>query len=130
MLDFSLSMRSIGFSLGKQESLRSIGNKCPNYRNSPNQKGTEKISNYIAIETTEFKSTYSDDVSIGVRVFDDYDTDYDNTWEFIPEDDIEILQKCVEKKVGEDILSHVFENHLGLYINDTYYEWEEIWSYL
>jgi hypothetical protein len=66
--------------------------------------------------------------SYGYRLFDDYAGVYDNTWDSIPENDMEILKKVVESvsEEGQAILNHVAENYKGITIGGSYYTWDEI----
>jgi hypothetical protein len=84
------------------------------------------MSNLACIETCEFVSTKDGSKDLGVRVFDDYEKDYCNTWDSIPEEDLDILRECVKGGVGEDILSFALENEQGIEINGTFYEFEEV----
>ena len=58
------------------------------------------MSNRLVIEPTEFKNISDGVISYGVRVYDDYGQSYDNTWDKIPKDDMEILK-------SESFLFHV-----------------------
>ena len=50
------------------------------------------MSNRICIEPTEFKNVRSGTVSYGYRAYDDYGNTYDNNWDAIPDDDLEVLK--------------------------------------
>jgi hypothetical protein len=82
----------------------------------------------MQIEPTEFINTRTGDRTYGVRVYDDYFATYDNTWDSIPDDDMEIL-KTVLKMDGteiQDMFNNVQENEKGIGIGDNWYDWDEI----
>lgn len=85
------------------------------------------MSDKFNIESTEFKSKNGLS-TFGVRVYDDYGKTYNNTWEFIPIDNLQILEKTVEN-ADEDMmcfLSGIISNQKGVYIDETWYDWGEI----
>lgn len=85
------------------------------------------MSNRLFIVPTHFTDVPNGDVSFGVRVFDDYDKAYDNTWEQIPEDDMEVLKQTLlidDEKIRNIIEFHV-EHQKGMYIGETWYNYEE-----
>ncbi|MFA5759564.1 MAG: hypothetical protein WC942_09450 [Clostridia bacterium] len=89
------------------------------------------MSNEITIQTTEFKNVPQNKVSFGVRIFDDYDQDYDNTWDCIPgnlDDNYheKILYKCMENHSFDSFFEFIKETEKGIFINDDYYPWEKI----
>jgi len=87
------------------------------------------MSNRLVIEPTEFKNTRSGEVTLGVRIYDDYDQRYLNTWDEIPDDDMELLERIVKGDWGNEIeamLDHVQENKKGIYIGSNWYDWEDI----
>ena len=60
--------------------------------------------------------------------WDDYEKAYDNTWESIPENDLDVLQKCLdsEDEIFIGMMDTLLENQSGVYINGTWYDWDEI----
>ena len=60
---------------------------------------------------------------------DDYQRElefvYDND---VPTDDLELLRLVQDRatEVAEDLLQHVQDNNLGMYINSVWYNWYEI----
>jgi len=70
----------------------------------------------------------SDSVTYGVRLQDDYATTYDNTWEDIPDDDLELLARVLKTtdEVGDDMLSSLAEQEQGCYVDNVWYTWDEI----
>lgn len=85
------------------------------------------MSNRITIEPTKFIDVRSGHITFGVRVFDDYGQSYDNTWNSIPLDDLDVLKQVMasDDVVIIAMLDHVKENQLGVYI-DEYYTWDKI----
>lgn len=48
--------------------------------------------NRVTIEPTKFVNVRTGHATFGVRVYDDEGQSYDNTWDSIPEDDLEVLK--------------------------------------
>jgi len=93
------------------------------------------MSNNVAIQTTEFKNVPSGEVTKGFRIYDDYGCYYDNNWESIPEDDIEILEMVIDthdprcRGVDDpirDMLKFIKEEEKGVNINGEWYDWDTI----
>jgi len=86
------------------------------------------MSNRATIEPTEFVNIRNGERSLGVRVYDNFDQTYDNTWDEIPKDDLDILRKLMEstdEKINV-ILDSVRINEKGISIGGTWYGWDEI----
>ena len=66
--------------------------------------------------------------SYGVRVFDKYQQTYDNSWNEIPKEKLDILQKVLENEdeVVINIIDFVLEEEEGIWIDEKYFEWNEI----
>lgn len=88
------------------------------------------MSNRVNIEPTKFENVRTGEVSLGVRVYDDEGCFYDNSWESIPDDDLEVLRIAYQQaSTGvSELLAYVYESEKGLYIGGTWYEWDEIKS--
>ncbi len=90
------------------------------------------MSNPVTIEPTMFTDVRSGVVSYGYRVFDSYDKHYENTWESIPDDDMEVLRMVLTDAVDSfseviiDMFQSLLENENGLEIGDTFYDFEDI----
>jgi hypothetical protein len=88
------------------------------------------MSNFINIEPTEFKDVRTGNVSVGIRVYDDYGQAYDNTWDEIPGDDLEVLRKtleCLGRTMYLSVLmDYVEEYEATIYIAGQAYEWNEV----
>ena len=88
------------------------------------------MSNRVTIEPTIFTNVRSGEVTKGIRIYDDNAQEYDNTWDSIPDDDIEVLKKVIlEHSCTErisDMLIFVQEYKSGIYIGCEWYEWEQI----
>lgn len=86
------------------------------------------MSNRVTIQPTKFEDTRTGETHKGVRVFDNYGQSYDNTWESIPDDDMDIIAKVMESgdEVIVGILDFLHENGGGIFVGDVYYEWEQI----
>jgi ethanolamine utilization protein EutP (predicted NTPase) len=84
------------------------------------------MANQIDIVPTEFKDTHDGTVTLGVRVYDNYEQFYINTWKNIPDDDLDLLDKVLMEAGDSDIFCYLQEEEKGVTIRDTYYEWDEI----
>ena len=85
------------------------------------------MSNRLVVEPTEFKNLSNGEINLGVRVYDDYYQSYDNTWDEIPKNDMDILKKVMD--MGNEVqimLDHVKENQKGITIGLYYHDWDEI----
>ena len=82
------------------------------------------------LTATRFIDIATGKESLGVRIYDDAAQAYDNTWEEIPDDDLEILRQVLANAgdVEGDILEFIRENQRGIYINDSWYDWDKIKS--
>ena len=86
------------------------------------------MSNNVCIEPTVFVNERTGCKSHGVRVYDDYDQTYDNNFEFIPADDMDVLKlvrKSCDEKIGA-MLDFIVEEEKGIEIGGTWYDWAEI----
>jgi hypothetical protein len=81
------------------------------------------MANRVYIEPTEFKNVCTGKVSYGVRVYDDEGHSYDDTWEAIPEDDLDVIRKVVDSHdpVISDMVNFVEENQTGFYVSTRWY---------
>jgi hypothetical protein len=88
------------------------------------------MSNRAKIQPTKFVSVNDDfdGTTYGVRVYDDYSQTYDNTWDSIPDNDMDILRKVMKSgdEVIESILESLCENEKGIYIGSNWYDYDEI----
>lgn len=86
------------------------------------------MSNRLTIEPTEFVNVRSGEKTLGVRIYDDYDQAYINTWDDIPDDDMEILKRVIDIGANDidPMLEHVQGNEKGIYIGGNWYDWDEI----
>ena len=90
----------------------------------------EKIMNYITLQATEFIDSPQGSVTFGFRMYDWEGKVYDNTWERIPDDDLDILRKVCEESADDEVVmamfEYIWENETGIYIGDIWYDWEDI----
>lgn len=87
------------------------------------------MSNRLNIDGIEFHNPKTDITEFGVKVYDDYAHSYIDSWEDIPENDLEILERLWTKEsnqIIEDAIDFIIEMSKGCYINDQWYEWDEI----
>ena len=86
------------------------------------------MSNFINVEPTEFKNVRDGTVSFGVRIYDDHGQSYINSWESIPDDDLEVLEMAIQD--ADDIASSIFdfiqEEEKTVYVSGIAYRWNEI----
>ena len=88
------------------------------------------MSNRAQIYSTIFINPRMDnEKEYGVRVVDNYGGDYSDTWDSIPNDNLEILKLCVEKYVATDddgVIDNIIRQKEGVSIDGTWYDWKEI----
>jgi len=100
------------------------------------------MSNKVTIQPTKFSNLGGSEVTWGVRVYDEYDSSYDNTWEqsevdcffnhekqiYEQVDPLSILAKvCMtENEVIDSMIEYVIENETGIWIGSDWFEWEQI----
>lgn len=94
------------------------------------------MSNRVVIQPTKFENINpsSDkegdrrEFTIGVRVYDSYNKAYENTWETIPEDPLEILKLVCQSDDDaiSDMISWVETQQEGIEIAGEWFEWEQI----
>ena len=86
------------------------------------------MSNHIVIQPTQFVNVRSGSSTLGVRVYDDYGHTYDNTWESIPDDDLEILKLVLEmdNEVVRSMMEFLKEDQKSIEIGGEYYSWDKI----
>jgi hypothetical protein len=82
------------------------------------------MSNRASIQPTKFENVRSGHVTLGVRVHDDYGQSYDNTWDSIPDDDLDVLQKVLDSE--DEVIKSILTPDKGIYIGDIWYDWEQI----
>ena len=87
------------------------------------------MSNRLYIEPTIFTNQRTEIVTYGVRVYDDYFSSYDNTWESIPTDDMDVLSQVINENNNVEIgiaLDDIEANKQGLDIGGSWYDWDKI----
>jgi hypothetical protein len=90
------------------------------------------MSNHICVEPTKFENVRTGEVSLGVRVYDDEGCFYDNSWDEIPDDDMEVLRLTMERASDDirTVLCCVSGAERGLFIGGKWYDWEQVKPYL
>lgn len=90
------------------------------------------MSNRLYIDTTHFINRSDGQGFIGARIYDDYDRQYINTWEEVPDGDLEVLKKILEEDDRE--IRNIIEFHVefkkDICIDDTYYSYNEYKNYV
>ena len=88
------------------------------------------MSSNLHIEPTQFTNVRNGNVTYGFRLYDDYVTAYDNTWDSIPDDDLDVLETVLqEHDHGDEVniaLDSVREQQNGLYIGNEWYSWDQV----
>ena len=86
--------------------------------------------NNAYIIPTEFKNARDGDTYYGVRVFDDYGASYFNGWDEIPSDNLKVIELVLMDAPYNDvvcsIVNTVEDNKTGVYVDTTWYAWEDI----
>jgi hypothetical protein len=87
------------------------------------------MGNRVTIEPTQFTNVRTGSESLGFRAYDDEDQIYCNGMDAIPDDDLEFLKLIAtdfcDDAMGE-MLDFVVDNEKGLYIGDTWYDFDDI----
>lgn len=85
------------------------------------------MSNRAHLNTVKFEYL-NGNVLYGYTISDDYEMTYDNNAEAIIEDDIDLLKYAIKTAddVTDNILTFIFENEKGIFINDEWYPFEKI----
>jgi hypothetical protein len=86
------------------------------------------MSNRISIEPTMFVNVRSGEESFGVRVYDDSDCFYDNGWESIPDDNVEVLREALSRANDGmlELLLCVRDGERGVYIGGIWFDWDDV----
>lgn len=81
----------------------------------------------ISLVGTVFSDRNSDD-TYGFRMYDEYAKTYDNTFQTPIDDDLELFKEVMksEDEVVQDMVSHIADYKEGIWINGTWYFWEDI----
>ena len=84
----------------------------------------------VTIQPTEFTNVRSGEVTYGVRVYDDQGQAYDDIWDDIPDDDMDVLHRVLESEDHDivEMLEFVAEHKKGIHIGEEWYKWNEIES--
>ena len=88
------------------------------------------MSNHICIIPTNFVNARSGNVSYGVRVYNDHECVYDNSWMGIPVNDLDILRETIisANNAISNLLDYLKKQKQGCEIDETWYDWDEIKS--
>lgn len=86
------------------------------------------MSNRIKICPTEFTDIRTGVKSYGIRMFDDYDESYDDSWDTIPVKDLDIIKRVIEvgDKTITAMIDYVIEHQQGICVGENWYDWDEI----
>ena len=84
------------------------------------------MSNRIVIEPTKFIGTKSGYESLGIRVYDSKTQAYDNSWDEMPDDDMEILKKAMDSGVSSIESMFALQFFDVVEIGGNWYSWDDI----
>lgn len=89
------------------------------------------MSNRVTITRTEFKNIKGGESSLGYRIYDEYGQEYNNCVDEkdIDLDDLLFLELVVMETVGDvgsAMLMFIRDEEKGIYIDDTWYDHDEI----
>jgi len=86
------------------------------------------MSSHITIQPTEFKNVRTGEKTLGYRIYDENGQTYDNTWQDIPNNDMDVLEKVLEapSDIAGDMFDFIRQNKTGIYIGEEYYSWRRI----
>ena len=82
------------------------------------------MSNRVYLLATKFVDSTGE--SFGFRVSDEYDKAYWNMGESLIENDLALLQTATDASEFEQFREFLVSNEMGLTINDTWYDWDEV----
>lgn len=85
------------------------------------------MSNRAFVESVTIKNNKTKEESYAIKIYDDYGTAIVPVENAI-DDDFDILKTAIssEDEVAKGILDHIKEIEKGLYIFETWYDWDEI----
>lgn len=86
------------------------------------------MSNRACIQATEFHDKPAGSITYGFRIYDNEGQTYDNTWDSIPDDDMEVLKMVCrsDDETVRGIIDFIIEQENGVEIGDEWYDWEQI----
>jgi hypothetical protein len=87
------------------------------------------MSNRVTITSTKFVNIKEGSDTLGFRMYDDEGQQYDNTWESIPDNDLDVLAKVKDESDNKEVvamLDFIQEVESGISIDGTWYDWDEI----
>ena len=87
------------------------------------------MSNRVNLVSTKFVNVKENCETFGFRMYDDNVQTYDNTWDFIPDDDLDVLTKVIlnsNTDLVEEMLDYIHSNEIGISIDGEWYDWEQI----
>ena len=94
------------------------------------------MSNQLHFEPTAFTNQRTGCMSLGCRIYDEYATIYTNTWDSIPDDDLEVIEKCTtdfsyvgpafDNNALDDMIDNLKSMERGLFVGDVWYDWDKI----
>ena len=86
--------------------------------------------NRITLESTTFVSSKDGHETYGFRLYDDYDSTYDNNSEQPIVDDLELLEYMYNMTYDDDcvvaIIDFMIEHGFGIEINGSWYDYNDI----
>ena len=86
------------------------------------------MSNHIYVQATRFLDHPSGKESLGYRAGDDVGSTFEDTWDDLPDSDRETLRRIAQTDDNfiVELLEHVRANTVGMHVNGTYYDYDEI----
>ena len=84
--------------------------------------------NRVTIQPTVFENRPTGEKAYGYRMYDNQGQTYYNSWELIPDDDLEILALVLDDMdvVAQLMLDFVQGHEQGIYIGKEWYNWDQI----
>ena len=86
------------------------------------------MSNAICFEPTKFEDLRTGEISYGYRAYDTTESTYCNTWESVPDDDLQFLRLVFQddNPIVESIVEFMQEERIGCWVGDEYIEWADL----
>ena len=84
------------------------------------------MNNHINLVSTIFEDVTTNNISYGYRFFDDYNAEYCDQLSQPITDELDLLAAVFNYSNDSSILEYIEENEVGIMINGTWYDFDEI----
>jgi len=88
------------------------------------------MSNRVCFVPTKFENLRSGSITYGFRAYDSYGQTYSNTWESIPDDDLDFLQMIFndyqDDAIIDEMFAYIISEKDGCEIDGEWFDWDQI----